>query len=904
MNPEAFAQIFKKCIVADQEIKILILETYSKLYMDDMISLTGIISLINLTINELLIHVFPIMFEEPNDLRVCALNLMSKLVPAFIKSNYRTHSEWINIKQHLTNRYSNTIKNLLINDSDLWHKSWILVVMLLSPEINKSSNIMNKLLSIIEVGLKTQTQIANTWDCWKVLITIYSESSGSGQGIQNPKYIKLLSCPFKRQLKYNTAFDRMFDTWIHLFANIPREQFDENCDLLVRPFIEFSFGVNTTDTLKVKELVPKIFFVFVQMVGHSCEGEKCLSHNSTANSVPHKINGYLASYKVFNTYWKEILQCSGDMIKNLMKLNPLEYKWSDIASCVWSRMLKLINMHFLNSEKISEVQEELLRILSLLVVMSQGNNQLASVCLQSLLTKTAEEFSQKLNFKENKYEFKFIDLITLPCMVSCLGNDSLVPVYKNLLLNFLSDVSSMKFACSKILNLIKNMTAENPVPNITYDLFCETVVDKISGAGNFFTNNIEDIAHILTQFIVFPFEHKNYLRMKDNTIENLNMLHAKCCSEKVDKVVAAKINAEIAVKLYSTNVKSPLDTCEKRHRKNLFVLCNNVILNIFATVLERIEYDAESISIFLKLCSQMIIFMKKSSNSVFGEFQFGSEDFEKSLITIERLCSILKSLNVITIVKCLQEFVAVFDNILEIREISELSKFNVSVTNTVDDLCKYYINNYQIKLNENKSFDKVLKSFIPIFKKFAIDDKNIKEISALIQSGDTPSTTPIRTPTIFGKSPGLINSRHSPNCGTPKSKKCLEDDFIVVPKTPVRKPQYTEKQKEKMKERSADIPSLYNELSQQSQDCSSITTNNTIFTQSCPEPENVSILELSTSEFEKSELDKNTSKTGSFFNNEFSDLESGIEHFDKCHESVISNNSVVKYLLIKVNWTT
>lgn len=57
--------------------------------------------------------------------------------------------------------------------------------------------------------------------------------------------------------------------------------------------------------------------------------------------------------------------------------------------------------------------------------MSQGNNQLASVCLQSLLTKTAEEFSQKLNFKENKYEFKFIDLITLPCMVSCLGNDSL-----------------------------------------------------------------------------------------------------------------------------------------------------------------------------------------------------------------------------------------------------------------------------------------------------------------------------------------------------------------------------------------------------------------------------------------------------------------------------------------------
>lgn len=72
--------------------------------------------------------------------------------------------------------------------------------------------------------------------------------------------------------------------------------------------------------------------------------------------------------------------------------------------------------------------------------------------------------------------------------------------------------------------------------------------------------------------------------------------------------------------------------------------------------------------------------MKKSSNSVFGEFQFGSEDFEKSLITIERLCSILKSLNVITIVKCLQEFVAVFDNILEIREISELSKFNVSVS--------------------------------------------------------------------------------------------------------------------------------------------------------------------------------------------------------------------------------
>lgn len=115
-----------------------------------------------------------------------------------------------------------------------------------------------------------------------------------------------------------------------------------------------------------------------------------------------------------------------------------------------------------------------------------------------------------------------------------------------------------------------------------------------------------------------------------------------------------------------------------RHIKYVWIL--NILFQTLFDDYTICFLDAESISIFLKLCSQMIIFMKKSSNSVFGEFQFGSEDFEKSLITIERLCSILKSLNVITIVKCLQEFIAVFDNILEIREISELSKFNVSVS--------------------------------------------------------------------------------------------------------------------------------------------------------------------------------------------------------------------------------
>lgn len=65
-------------------------------------------------------------------------------------------------------RYSTTIKDLLAKDSDLWHQIWILLVHLLSPEIHRSAFVMNKLLFIIEVALKTPTQISNTWDCWKV----------------------------------------------------------------------------------------------------------------------------------------------------------------------------------------------------------------------------------------------------------------------------------------------------------------------------------------------------------------------------------------------------------------------------------------------------------------------------------------------------------------------------------------------------------------------------------------------------------------------------------------------------------------------------------------------------------------------------------------------------------------
>lgn len=86
------------------------------------------------------------------------------------------------------------------------------------------------------------------------LITIYNNASETGPGIQTLKYIKLLSCPFKRQLKYDTAFDKMFDTWVYLFSNIPKVQFDEHCGMLVKPFLEFSFGVSAGDDEKVKEV--------------------------------------------------------------------------------------------------------------------------------------------------------------------------------------------------------------------------------------------------------------------------------------------------------------------------------------------------------------------------------------------------------------------------------------------------------------------------------------------------------------------------------------------------------------------------------------------------------------------------------------------------------------------------
>lgn len=112
-----------------------------------------------------------------------------------------------------------------------------------------------------------------------------------------------------------------------------------------------------------------------------------------------------------------------------------------------------------------------------------------------------------------------------------------------------------------------------------------------------------------------------------------------------------------------------------------------------------------------------------------------------------------------------------------------------------------------------------------------------------IYSSNISSTTPVSTPT---------RSSFNLNGDTPKSRKRLEEDFIVVPKTPIRKPRYSEKQKEKMKERSADIPSLYNDLSQQHSQDNSLLGSNNIFTPSLSsDSANVSLLELSTSEFEK-----------------------------------------------------
>lgn len=69
-----------------------------------MITLSGLISLINLNINEILKYLIPMIFTTEDEMQICSLNLMKKLAPAFIKSNYRSHSEWVVLKQDFANK--------------------------------------------------------------------------------------------------------------------------------------------------------------------------------------------------------------------------------------------------------------------------------------------------------------------------------------------------------------------------------------------------------------------------------------------------------------------------------------------------------------------------------------------------------------------------------------------------------------------------------------------------------------------------------------------------------------------------------------------------------------------------------------------------------------------------------
>lgn len=168
---------------------------------------------------------------------------------------------------------------------------------------------------------------------------------------------------------------------------------------------------------------------------------------------------------------------------------------------------------------------------------------------------------------------------------------------------------------SKMLSTIKKTTGTEPTPDITYDIFVETILEKIETNSIVF-NSTENKAQIVMQLLVFLFENRDVKLVQivlfnillalfvipnqyilkfiililflqtSKTVDNTKRLYENFVKIEEQEIVR-KFNIEIIRKIYSTNEKFG-GNHNTEQEIYLFMIGNNLVLDMLASIVEMV----------------------------------------------------------------------------------------------------------------------------------------------------------------------------------------------------------------------------------------------------------------------------------------------------------------------------
>ncbi|XP_050498915.1 telomere-associated protein RIF1-like isoform X1 [Diabrotica virgifera virgifera] len=233
-------------------------------------------------------------------------------------------------------RYIPTISQLRDSNYQNWHKLWIFLVRFCAKKIHQSMDLTNRLLRIVEYAFRTSSheQRLRGYDCWKELI---DNASLDPHHISSAKQIKLLVTPLKAKFsKQEVVISKRFDVFVHLLQKLKGESV-----LCLSEFLEFCFGVNTTDkdnhrsgqAKTVPMIWPKSTKVLLSILGHS--------HEENTECVEQIFKNPILTQENFKNHYIVIINSVGECC-GLLKDSNFDFNKDQVIRCMWKSLFNFI----------------------------------------------------------------------------------------------------------------------------------------------------------------------------------------------------------------------------------------------------------------------------------------------------------------------------------------------------------------------------------------------------------------------------------------------------------------------------------------------------------------------------------------------------------------------------------
>lgn len=182
-------------------------------------------------------HLLALIFTT-NDEKIRALLITAFELYTGILSDlhYRTMPFWPDVKSAIFDQCATKLHELR-NTTPQWYKIWTILAQIVSVEIIKSASIINKFLSIVEIGFRgDDLRIrAQAYLCWRSLIEIF----GRDNELNVSKRIRLVCIPLKpaRPKSQDIAINK-FKAWWCLVTKLNQNVL-EHLSTILLPFLEF-----------------------------------------------------------------------------------------------------------------------------------------------------------------------------------------------------------------------------------------------------------------------------------------------------------------------------------------------------------------------------------------------------------------------------------------------------------------------------------------------------------------------------------------------------------------------------------------------------------------------------------------------------------------------------------------